>query len=189
MLVTVASLASLALGGALPAHATAPLPLGAAPPPLALASLDHGRQDLAALHGRPVIVHFFATWCAPCREEMAGLARLATRRAAGGLAVLAVDVGEVKVRVRRFFDAHPVPFPVLLDEDRAALKAWKVAGLPVSFVLDAGHTLRLYADGPVDWDDPATARLLDSLADPAAAPPGAGLPPLNDDQTPRESSP
>ncbi|MDQ0346552.1 TlpA disulfide reductase family protein [Ancylobacter vacuolatus] len=189
MLVTVASLASLALGGALPAYATAPLPLGAAPPGLARDSLDHGPQDLAALHGRPVIVHFFATWCAPCREEMAGLARLAARQGEGALAVLAVDVGEVKVRVRRFFEAHPVPFPVLLDEDRAALKAWKVTGLPASFVLDAAHTLRLYADGPVDWDDPATDRLLDSLADPAAAPLGAGLPPLNDDQPPRESSP
>lgn len=204
LLVIVASLASLTLAGAAPAFAASPLPIGEKPPApalasltlasLALAPLDHGRQDLAALHGRPVLVHFFATWCAPCRDEMAGLARLAGRRGEDGLALLAVDVGEVPVRVRRFFDAHPVPFPVLLDEDRAALKAWKVTGLPSSFVLDASHTLRLYAGGPVDWDDPAADRLLDAVlhevpADPAAAPEGAGLPPLDQQEPLREPSP
>lgn len=153
-------------------------------PALSLPSLDHGWQELAASRGRPVLVHFFATWCAPCRAEMAGLARLAARMKERPFALLAVDVGEVPVRVRRFFEADPVPFPVLLDEDRAALKAWKVVALPSSFVLDASQTLRLYAGGPVDWDDPEAVRLLDSLmpdtpADTAAAPTGAGLPPLN----------
>lgn len=150
-------------------------------------------MDLAALRGRPVLVHFFATWCAPCREEMAGLRKLADRRGGSGFAVLAVDVGEVPVRVRRFFAADPVPFPVLLDEDRAALKAWKVVALPSSFVLDASHRLRLYADGPVDWDDPAADRLLDAAlfdtSDPAAAPVGAGLPPLDPSDSTRENAP
>ncbi|WP_245516226.1 TlpA family protein disulfide reductase [Ancylobacter aquaticus] len=175
------------------ACAASPLPIGAGAPALSLPSLDHGRQDLAALKGRPVLVHFFATWCAPCREEMAGLSRLA-ERGTSGVAILAVDVGEVPVRVRRFFDARPVPFPVLLDEDRAALKAWKVAGLPASFVLDGTHALRLFADGPVDWDDPAAERQLTALmtdmpADSAVAPEGAGLPPLDQQEPTRENSP
>lgn len=111
---------------------------------------------------------------------MAGLSRLAGGLPNRSFAVLAVDVGEVEVRVRRFFDAHPVPFPVLLDEDRAALKAWKVVGLPSSFVLDPSHTLRLYAGGPIDWDDPEAVRLLESLADPAGATAGGTLPPLDE---------
>lgn len=190
-----ASLASIALGGAARASDIPPLPIGGMAPALSLLSLDHGRQELAALRGRTVLVHFFATWCEPCRAEMAGLARLAGRLKERPFALLAVDVGEVPARVRRFLDAAPVPFPVLLDEDRAALKAWKVVGLPSSFVLDASQTLRLYAGGPVDWDDPDAMRLLDSLmpdtpadihaampaampAATAAAPTGAGLPPL-----------
>ncbi|WP_371348092.1 TlpA family protein disulfide reductase [Ancylobacter sp. IITR112] len=189
LLTAVASLASLALAGAGPARAGAPLQPGTVPPELELASLDHGPQTLAALAGRPVLVHFFATWCAPCRDEMAGLTRLASRRAAGPLALLVVDVGEVPVRVRRFFAAQPVPFPVLLDEDRAALKAWKVPGLPATFVLDASHALRIVADGPVDWDDPAADRLLDTLSDPAGVPLGAALPPLHLNETTRENAP
>lgn len=157
-----------------------PLVFGQAPPALDLPTLARERQTLAALHGRPVLVHFFATWCEPCREEMAGLARLAERRKDQPFALIAVDVGEVEIRVRRFFDANPVPFPVLLDEDRAAMKAWKVVALPSSFVLDASGALRLYAGGPVDWDDPAADRLIDALSDPAT-PAGAGmLPPLNE---------
>ncbi|MCK0206599.1 TlpA family protein disulfide reductase [Starkeya koreensis] len=158
----------------------APLAYGQAPPPHELRTLAGERQTLAALHGRPVLVHFFATWCEPCREELAGLSRLAARRKDRPLALLAVDVGEVELRVRRFFDANSVPFPVLLDEDRAAMKAWKVVALPSSFVLDAAGTLRLYASGPVDWDDPAADRLIDALSDPAAPADAGTLPPLNE---------
>ncbi|WP_271180694.1 TlpA family protein disulfide reductase [Ancylobacter defluvii] len=161
---------------------------GAAAPPLALASLDHGPQSLAALHGRPVIVHFFATWCEPCREEMAGLRRLAGRLAEmppkNRPAILAIDVGEPATRIRRFLAQEvaggPLPFPILIDEDRAAMKAWKVAFLPTSHVLGADHTLRFSATGPVDWDDARVPAALDGLL--AAATPTAAftLPALPD---------
>jgi len=176
-----ASLASFPLGMATAGASLAaepPLPLAAAAPALALPTLRHGRLDLDALQGKIVLVHFFATWCEPCREEMAGLSRLAGRLPS--FAILAVDVGEPEVRVRRFFEAAPVPFPILLDGDRAALKAWNVAVLPSSFVLDPSHTLRLYAGGPVDWDDPSALSLLESLANPADAPVAGTLPPLNE---------
>ena len=58
--------------------------------------MDGGRIGLAHLAGRPVLVHFFATWCEPCIEELGALDRLA---ATGRVAVLAVDVGEVDDRV------------------------------------------------------------------------------------------
>jgi thiol-disulfide isomerase/thioredoxin len=176
----IASLASLAPGTLAFAASEPPLPLGSAAPALALPALREDARSLDALHGKVVIVHFFATWCEPCREEMAGLSRLMTRAGGGPVALLAVDVGEPELRVRRFFDKQPVPFPILLDEDRAAMKAWKVAVLPTSFVLDGTHLLRLYAGGPVDWDDPAVLPLLERLNDPAGAPPEGTLPPLND---------
>ncbi|MBS9477784.1 TlpA family protein disulfide reductase [Ancylobacter sp. VKM B-3255] len=198
-----ASLASLTPGagvaGVFPASPASPAPsLAPSPAPtLELPSLDGGIAGLAALRGRPVLVHFFATWCEPCREELGGLSRLAATRDAsapdGGLAVLAVDVGEVKLRLRRFLDrefaGRPPAFPILLDEDRAVSRAWNVSVLPASLLLDSAHAIRLTADGPVDWDDPAARRVLDALTAPATAPatdPSAaatlarGLPPLID---------
>lgn len=143
---------------------------------LALDTLDGGRIDLAAYRGRVVLVHFFATWCEPCREEMASLARLAIEAAGGDLVVLAVDVGEVDVRVRRFFAAEPVPFPVLLDRDRATARAWGVSGLPTTIVLDRALAPRLVVRRDLDWNAPAVVRSLRGLTAapvvPAEASPG-----------------
>ena len=116
----------------------------AAKPSFSLESLADGRIDLSEQKGRVVLVHFFATWCEPCRPELSALQRLADRFAQRPLMIFAVDVGEVDARVRRFFDELPVTFPVLFDRDKAVTKAWKVALLPTTFVLD-----RIFA--PASW--------------------------------------
>ncbi|GAB4072177.1 TlpA family protein disulfide reductase [Ancylobacter sonchi] len=178
---TLIALASLSLDASAQLRAEPAFAPGTPIPPLVLNSLDHGPQDLAALRGRPVVVHFFATWCEPCREEMTGLGQLAERLAElpqqSRPVILAVDVGEPATRVRRFlareFADRPPPFPILIDEDRAAMKAWKVAFLPTSYVLDAGHAVRAEAAGPVDWTDARALAVLDSLL--AEAPPRAAL--------------
>lgn len=132
-------------------------------PALPLARLDAPALDPAALRGRPVIVHFFATWCAPCIEEMASLNALARRRDPE-VTILAVNVGEVPARLRNFFKARPVDFPVLLDEDRAAMKRWQVLGLPTSFVLDRQSRPVLKTEEPLDWTSPSALHALSGLA-------------------------
>jgi thiol-disulfide isomerase/thioredoxin len=120
-------------------------------PPFALDSLNGESKNLKDYQGRVVRVHFFATWCEPCREEMAALQRFAERASTRPL-VLAVDVGEVDIRVRRFFEKSPVNFPVLLDRDKAAAKSWSVDQLPTTFLLDGTLTPRFVIAGDFDWD-------------------------------------
>ena len=131
-------------------------------PALALSQLDGPGIELAEFRGKPVIVHFFATWCAPCIEEMASLNALAAT-GKGSPAILAISVGEVDARVRNFFRDRPVAFPILLDRDRGAMKTWQVEGLPTSFVLDRDLRPALKAVEPLDWTSPSVAAALAAL--------------------------
>lgn len=80
------------------------------------------------------------------------------------MTVLAINVGEVPARVRRFLDTTPVSFPVLLDQDRVVTKAWRVEGLPTTIVLDRALTPRLAVTGDLDWTRPDVGAQIDRLA-------------------------
>lgn len=118
---------------------------------------------LAAQQGDAVLVHFFATWCEPCREELPALKRL-SERAGPSLKVLIVSVAEVDIRVQRFLQATPLGLPVLLDRDRAVAKAWKVATLPTTFVLDKERKPRFVVEADYAWDKVDPKQLIDSLS-------------------------
>jgi thiol-disulfide isomerase/thioredoxin len=142
---------------AFPAEAAQLQPISTRPPPFVLTDAKGNARALDAQRGHVVIVHFFATWCEPCREELPALNRLA-ERSNGAVRVLAISVAEPDDRVERFLRAMPVQFPVLLDRDRAVAKSWNVATLPSSFILDADLKPRLAVETDFAWDtiDPAT---------------------------------
>jgi|KBSSwiStaDraftv2_1062776.scaffolds.fasta_scaffold11028_7 thiol-disulfide isomerase/thioredoxin len=133
-------------------------------PTFTLPNLAGTPLKLEAQHGRVVLVHFFATWCAPCREELSSLARLVQGPRGKRIAVVAVNVAEVPVRVRCFFDGTPVSFPVVLDADRTVTRAWGVGILPTTFVLDPALQPRLFVEGDLDWSRPDILAALDSVS-------------------------
>ena len=131
-------------------------------PALALSTLDGADAALAAYRGNVVIVHFFATWCEPCLTELENLDHLRSDLKDAPLCILAVDVGEPKVRTQRYFESFPVRFPILLDLDKTAMKAWAVDALPTSYVLGADLSPLWKGDGVVDWNAPATRSRLNA---------------------------
>jgi peroxiredoxin len=139
-------------------------------PLFALPSLDGATSDLAQHRGRMVLVHFFATWCEPCRPEMARLRELQFRLDGRPVAIVAVSVAEADGAVRRFFAGDPVPFSILLDRDRAVAKAWSIHTLPSTVVLDHGLKARFIAEGDVDW---AREDVMNVLADLLKEAPGS----------------
>jgi thiol-disulfide isomerase/thioredoxin len=139
-------------------------------PAFVLSDLSGADVRLAAQQGRVVLVHFFATWCEPCREELPALKRLVERSAAKPVAVLAISVGEVDARVVRFMEGLPVNFPVLLDRERAVAKSWDVYTLPTTYVLDETLTPKLVVNGDFAWDTLTPERLRDMIAATPAKP-------------------
>ncbi|HTV26414.1 MAG TPA: TlpA disulfide reductase family protein [Xanthobacteraceae bacterium] len=114
--------------------------------------------------GRPVLVSFWAAWCAPCRRELPSLADLSARLKDAEIKVLAVNLGDSAERISAFLTDHPSPgLPILLG-GRGTGKAWHVGALPVAYGVDPEGILRLGALGEQDWDSPLVEHQLRGLS-------------------------
>jgi thiol-disulfide isomerase/thioredoxin len=139
-------------------------------PTFTLPDLNGTPLKLDDERGRIVVVHFFATWCEPCREELGSLSQLQQGRLGTHLSVVAVNVAEVPIRVKRFLDTSPpVSFKVVLDADRAVTRGWGVGVLPTTYVLDADLTPKLFVEGDLDWSRPDVLAALDAIRAPLSS--------------------
>jgi cytochrome c biogenesis protein CcmG/thiol:disulfide interchange protein DsbE len=93
------------------------------------------RVSLASLRGRPVIVHFWASWCGPCLKEAPELAQLSSELH-GRATLVGVDWSDSVASARTFVRKHHWTFPVLVDHDGSVGNRYDLAGLPSTFVLD-----------------------------------------------------
>src|SRR5258707_14565453 len=119
-----------------------------------LPTLDGPPHELGRLRGRVVLVHFFATWCEPCREEMASLRELQSRLEGRPFAIVPISVAEADGAVRRFFADDPLPLAILLDRDRSLARAWNIHTLPSTVLLDPALKSRLISEGDVGQGRP-----------------------------------
>jgi thiol-disulfide isomerase/thioredoxin len=127
---------------------------GVITPALSLADLEGKPHKLADYRGKVVLVNFWATWCVPCREEMPSIERLRASLDGRPFAVLAVNLAEPESRIRKFLEAVPVSFPVLLDKNAQAAKAWQARVLPATFIVGPDGVVRYQYFGELDWSKP-----------------------------------
>lgn len=132
-------------------------------PPLSLETLDGEWIELHRYRGKVVVLNFWATWCPPCVEEIPSLERLRKLRHDRGLEVLSVDVGEEPEKVRAFLEDKPVGYPVALDPQARAFKAWNTYAFPTTFVLDRSHRIRYAVFGAFAWDSREVLDAVDAL--------------------------
>jgi thiol-disulfide isomerase/thioredoxin len=114
-----------------------------------------GREhSLSDYRGQLVLVNFWATCCAPCREEMPAMDRLHRALGDHGLEILAVHAGPGGTAMHEFLERIPVSFTVLVDAD-LDLRGWQVPALPTTFLVDCQGRLRYRALGARAWDSEA----------------------------------
>jgi thiol-disulfide isomerase/thioredoxin len=139
---------------------------GANAPTAAFTDANGKPVTLAAFRGRPLLVNLWATWCAPCVEEMPSIDRLAAAEK-GRLGVVAVSQdGNGLTAVAPFFaKAGIATLKPYLDTQNALMVALKAETLPTTILYDANGHERWRHVGKVDWDDAsARAALADTLA-------------------------
>jgi peroxiredoxin len=104
-----------------------------------LVDLEGNVVSLGDFHGRPVILNFWATWCAPCRLEMPELQAAYSQYQGDGLVILALNQEESPQLVREFFyDDMGLTFTPLLDSEGTVANLYGVNRLfPSSFFINA----------------------------------------------------
>ena len=125
-----------------------------------------GKQvSLADWKGKALLVNFWATWCAPCREEMPSLDALQAQRGGDDFAVLTIASGRnPPPAIRKFMDETGVEnLPVLTDERMALARAMGVMAMPVTILIDAEGNEVARMIGDADWSSPAALSAVDLL--------------------------
>lgn len=139
------------------AFKTAIAPSGLAP----ATSLDGAPLSIGGDPTRVTLVHFFASWCEPCAEELLALARFVKDRS-GEMRLVGVAVAEPASRARTFAARFDLPGEIASDADKTIVAAYGVRGLPATVAL-APDGRALLAAGPLDWTSAEVAATLSTL--------------------------
>jgi thiol-disulfide isomerase/thioredoxin len=116
---------------------------------------------LASYRGRVVLLNFWATWCAPCVEEMPSLIALHHERP--DLAILAVSIDEDPDAYSRFLTRRHVDLITVRDPAQTAAKLFHTEGWPETYIIDRQGFIRRKIVGDPDWSNPEIRAYLKSL--------------------------
>ena len=126
--------------------------IGEAAPALVVPQVGGGTIDLASLKGKPVWINFMQTTCPECLDEFPRMNGFGARYSDAGLVIVAVDIREEEGVVASFAQSLNATFPLGLDTDGAAQRAWGAFALPIHFWVDKDGIVRDGALGGIGPD-------------------------------------
>lgn len=142
---------------------------GSRPPRIGSTAPDFTVQDsqtkvtLSQLRGQVIVLNFWATWCAPCVEEVPSLVEMQRRMKAKGVTVIAVSVDVDDSAYRQFLKAHNVNLLTVRDPDQKSNALYGTSKFPETYVIDRSGVMRRKFIGAVDWTEPEITDFLGKL--------------------------
>ena len=126
---------------------------GRAGPDFILEQPGGGTLRLSDYQGSPVILNFWASWCAPCRAEMPEFVEAYAQHRALGLEIVAVNLQEPDSQILEFAEEFGIEFPIAVDRDGELRSVWRLGGpfdgIPTTYFIDASGVVRDMVFGPL----------------------------------------
>jgi peroxiredoxin len=122
-------------------------------PSFTLPSRSGDTVSLEQLHGKVVMLNFWASWCGPCRTEMPLLEQMHKRYSSLGFTLLGVNVEANTADAERWLKDTPVSFPVLFDRDSKVSKLYNVSAMPSTVFIDRKGNIRYLHKGYKPGDE------------------------------------
>ncbi|MDA0845971.1 MAG: DsbE family thiol:disulfide interchange protein [Proteobacteria bacterium] len=136
--------------------------IGKPAPDVPLPLLQDSQAELAldAYRGQPLLVNFFASWCAPCRAEAPALEHLSNQ-----ISIIGIAYKDRPQDTQKFLQQYGNPFVAIgRDDDGRAGMAWGVYGVPETYLIDPSGQIKWRHAGPLTRDV-ITSQLMQKLAE------------------------
>ena len=131
-----------------------------------LPDLDGKEHTLSDYRGKVVFLNFWATWCAPCKEEMPSMQVLYETFKNRGLEIIAVSIDKDGAEgVKEFVEAYGLTFTVLHDPRGKVKEKYKTTGVPETFIVDQNGVIAEKVWGTRQWEDAYSIRTILDLLD------------------------
>ena len=104
-------------------------------------TLDGEKYTSDSLKGKVVLIQFWATWCPYCKKDEPALEGVTKEFQKAGLVVLAVDMGEPRRKVKKYVEASPRPWKIVLAEDTTLAAICEAKGYPLYVLIDRDGTV------------------------------------------------
>jgi thiol-disulfide isomerase/thioredoxin len=128
-------------------------------------SVDGAETKLAQFHGKVVLLHFWATWCAPCVKELPSIEKLQSKLAGQPVAFVLVSSEDRKV-VKQFLQMKKSSLPSYVTQNSAPASV--AFELPTTLILSPDGFVAYRHSGMADWDDPSCISFILKLSRPIA---------------------
>lgn len=142
---------------------------GTRPPRIGSQAPDFTVQDsqakvtLSQYRGQVVVLNFWATWCAPCVEEIPSLVEMQRQMKSRGVIVIAVSVDVDENAYRQFVKDHNVNLLTVRDAGQKSNQLYGTFKFPETYVIDREGVMRRKFIGAVDWTAPDVTEFLGKL--------------------------
>jgi len=121
-----------------------------------------GAFKLSDHKGKWVLLNFWATWCAPCRDEMPSMEML-NRRFGKDVVMVAVSVDDDASQIARFFGDTKPTFTVLWDQAKKSSSAYGTFKFPETYLISPDGVIAAKFTGPRDWYNQGTVQYFSEI--------------------------